>query len=474
MRPQPYPYFLGPLPEQPKQDEAEFYKEDDSGKVRISPTKFYRYLSSIGYRYDGVNERLIYIKDNVYRHAFIAEITMDLRKRFDKQEDVLNELIKKLDIYLRKSKIALLNPITIVKYHDPDNVCRLFFKNKYVEISKDGQVFKDYKDADFMIPESKIVKHVIFEECGPETDFAKFMKNISTDNDKVDEVTLQRLRSSMAYLLHNNKSSDVKPIILLTDYTKEKNHGGTGKSLILKALSIPKGSNMVSLNGKEVALDSKFRNQNLTLETELVGIDDLKVNFNPEGFYGGSTWGIQIERKGKTSILLSIEDSPKHVFTSNSVPLKSGDSTIRRFITIELKRFYNANHRPIDDFDKLFFDQWNEDEFNSFFHYLFGCIQEYFANGKVIPEPTIGFAKEKMLINDIGVAMYEFLESLELDRKYTNSDLLDNCHKSNTRLEDITATKIALRIKKYAEFKDYEVVEKNNGERSKILKKKAN
>ena len=87
------------------------------------------------------------------------------------------------------------------------------------------------------------------------------------------------------------------------------------------------------------------------------------------------------------------------------------------------------------------------------------------------PEPPDGYMKEKVLINGIGEPMFEFLEGLQLDVDYTNSELKDKCQESNHRLKSVTAIKITRSMKKYAEFKDYVLEEGHGQKRTKMLTK---
>ncbi|MBN2828775.1 MAG: hypothetical protein JXR56_00475, partial [Candidatus Cloacimonetes bacterium] len=462
----PVPYFLSkPTKTEEKPVSDPFWKERDNGTIAIDESRFYRYLSDLGFRYETNNGNLIFISDSIYQGADNPMIISMLKKIFEANEKIYNAIIKNLRTLLQPERYPLLQEIQIEKYHDPADSCRLFFKNKIVEISAEEIVFKDYKDADYLIPKARILNHVISEECEDSSAFAAFIGNVCTNpqNKELDKETFATLTIALGYLLHYPAGNDIKPLILLTDRTSEQSSGRTGKSLIVRALAQMKGYTYIGIHGKENDFDCKFRFQSLNIDTELVGINDLKTKEDPDVFYNAATEGIMIERKGEQPIQLSINDAPKFILTSNSIPIHGGDSNSCRFKLIELHRFYNAKHTPLEDFGKMFFDGWNNDEFNSFFHYMFSCIQDYFRAGKKLPEPSEGYAKEKVLVNDIGEAMIEFLESLDLEVEYTNADLKEKCQDSNARLKSATLPKITSCLKKYAEYKGNELIESKSG-----------
>jgi len=56
--------------------------------------------------------------------------------------------------------------------------------------------------------------------------------------------------------------------------------------------------------------------------------------------------------------------------TTNYAIKGSGNSFARRKWELELHQHYSKNYTPLDEFDKLFFGDWNDDEWCAFDNYM--------------------------------------------------------------------------------------------------------
>ena len=53
----------------------------------------------------------------------------------------------------------------------------------------------------------------------------------------------------------------------------------------------------------------------------------------------------------------------------------------RRRWELELSQYYNSKKTPLDEFDKLLFDDWDKEEWLRFDNYMLSCLQKYIKNG---------------------------------------------------------------------------------------------
>ncbi len=111
-----------------------------------------------------------------------------------------------------------------------------------------------------------------------------------------------------------------------------------------------------------------------------------------------STAGFTIEKKGETEFLLKPEDSPKIMITSNFRVLgPGGSSDSRRRYEYEIANFFDDKITPIDIYNKLFFEEWDNDEWQRFDSFMITCIQKFLQKGLLQPEKLNKSAKLEQL-----------------------------------------------------------------------------
>jgi hypothetical protein len=449
------PTFIKHNPNIKDTDKTSFWKRSDKGIIKINPERLYTTLREMGFRINADTNELIRVENNIVSHCDKNDILVVLNELLDAESDVKSALILQQDTLITGSRLIWLGRENIPKYHDPKDKCRLFYQNAFVEISRDAIEIKDYAEADFLIPKERILDRDIGKKAECEMDFAKFIENVCTnpDDGEINNETHTSLATAIGYLLHYPRTGDLRKMIMLMDRTLDRNSGRTGKGLLEKAISKMKGSVVTTMSGKNNDFKSKFIFQTLNSWSELLAIHDLPKRFEPETLFNIASDGFDIERKGEKPIHVEAVDAPKVILTTNHNPLGIDDSTQARYYPIELYRFYNNEHQPIDDFDKLFFEDWSKKEWNDFDWMMMDFVQKYLNNDCKLPKPSDGFAKENALIKSIGESFYEVFEELERDRDYTNDELLQICRDSNPRLASVSKRRISLKLSTYAEAK---------------------
>jgi hypothetical protein len=383
-----------------------FWDTDKNGKLSLNDYKFKLFLENRGFYKVQLNEQeftfvKVYnniinevnetnIKDFVLNH--VLDVDMQVYNFFAKStakftENYLNQLATK--------DLAMIR--------DDENETYLFFKNGVCKITQDKTEMIDYINIGGFVWEKNIIKHdFIYSEN--KTDFEKFINNISNKDDKRKLIT----ECAIGYLLNNYKKQDEGLAVVFYDETLNDNPSGrTGKTLISKAIS--KCRKLVTLNGKEFNNKGQFPYQTINLDDNVICFDDMDRNFKFETLFSIITGNLVLNKKNLQPIEIPFSKSPKIMFTSNYILSGVGDSHDARKLEIELFRHYSKTYKPVDEFGKLFFTNWNKEEWNDFFSYMICNIQKYFKHGLIFSELKTG--KTKKLIANTCEDFYDFCEN---------------------------------------------------------------
>lgn len=296
-----------------------------------------------------------------------------------------HKLLDLFTSYIYKDQLfsELLVP-KIEKERDSLGIVKKYFSNGVLIIEKGKSLKIDsYQSLKNPILDSQINIHKIDIQCNGESDYKKFVKNISGDN-------FDSFKSAIGYLCTNHKSkSDAKAIILNdpTNNFREAN-GRTGKGLIGEA--IKQVTNFFEIDGKKYNKDNQFALAGVTDECEIVFINDVKQSVQFTTFYNLITDSFEIRKMYTNPYSIPFESSPKLLISTNYPILGNDGSSKARRLDLVLTNYYSDTHTPIDDFEKEFFsDEWTYDEWNNFYMFMIECIQFYLENGLIIPSDEI-------------------------------------------------------------------------------------
>ena len=226
----------------------------------------------------------------------------------------------------------------------------------------------------------------------------------------------------IGYLVHEyNDPSVNKAIILMDEVISDNPEGGTGKGIVMNALSHMR--EMVIQDGKNFSFSTQFRFQDVSHSTSILTFDDVKRNFNVERLFSALTDGLSVEQKGLKRFRISKEDIPKTLINTNYVINGSGNSHERRRCEFEFSQHYNGDHTPLDEFDKLFFSEWEEDQWNLFDNFIVRCVQFYLEKGLIQVEPVN--LEQKKIHSETCIEFVEFISNYKTNKKYNRSELME-------------------------------------------------
>jgi hypothetical protein len=263
---------------------------------------------------------------------------------------------------------------------DDAKTCYLHFINLSIKITAGGIEVLE-RDNTRVIWESQIVQHTLTDNYQEGViEFRKYIKNISGENEN-------SFLTAIGYAIHSYTGSAGMKAIWLTDedFAVGKANGRTGKSLFWKAISKLRKHTFIS--GKDFQPESQFKFQNMTRDTQLFVIDDVKQRFDFKTLYTACTEGLEFQAKHKPLVQLSIHETPKMIICSNTPPrMEEGTSTTGRLHVLPVKPYYmpHADMGGVRHIHKqIFFDDWNEQEWSAFYWSMMLCVQLYFMKGLI-------------------------------------------------------------------------------------------
>jgi hypothetical protein len=361
-----------------------FWDRNDRGVIKVVHVQFKQFLEDNGfYKYcpeGGKNYIFVKVTNNLIDHTSEKEI----------KDFVLTHLLELDDIgvynyfadntrFFKEEFLSLLSTIEIYFIADSKESSYLYYKNCAIKISKEGVTTLDYLDLGGYVWKDHVIDRN-FNLCSvtDRCDFKKFVSNINGG----DPSRVKAMESTIGFLLHGYKNLSFCPAVILNDEVISDNpEGGTGKGLLMSALS--KMKKLVVIDGKSFAFERSFAYQLVSADTQILCFDDVRKHFDFERLFSVVTEGLTLEKKNKDAIKIPFSRSPKIAITTNYAIKGAGNSFARRKWELELHQYYTKEFTPLDEFGKLMFGDWNDDDWCEFDNYMIGCLTNYLRTGLV-------------------------------------------------------------------------------------------
>lgn len=402
------------------------YNKQGDAKYKVHRGNYIDWLMNQGiyrYKYSLKEWDLIYIKNNIVEVIAkddLKKLVFDHIRSFN--DDALFEYFASVVRNVFSDEILeVIDERKVEFLKDRQDEINFYFENKVVTLTKDTVRFSDYDDLEGYIWKSQILSReynggaTIQElELGQESDFARFLFNVSGQDAK----RFASMMSVIGFLLHNFKSRAKCPAIILNDETISDNpEGGTGKGIFIRSLQYFKSTE--SVDGKMFRFDRSFLYQRVNLDTQILAFEDVQQGFDFERLFSVITDGIEVEKKGKDSIYIPFEQSPKIIVTTNYAVRGSGNSHNRRKMELEFAQHYTKDNTPQDEFGRLLFDDWNEADWDKFDRFMIGCGQVYLQHGLILADyVNLNFKK---LVVSTSREFVEYMEAKSLTGLFVRS-----------------------------------------------------
>ena len=361
-----------------------FWSKNDKGFVRIIHIQFKQFLEDNGfYKYcpeGGKNYVFVKVTNNLIDHTSEKEIKDFVLQHLLELDDIsLYNYFADQTRFFKEEFLSMLSTIDIYFIADSKDSAYLYYKNCAVKITKDGIKPIDYLDLGGYVWKDHIIDRT-FSMCDVtgNCDFKKFVSNINGG----DANRVTTMESTIGFLMHGHKNLSFCPAVILNDEVISDNpEGGTGKGLIMNALSNMK--KLVVIDGKSFTFERSFAYQLVSADTQILCFDDVKKHFEFERLFSVVTEGLTLEKKNKDAIKIPFSKSPKIAITTNYAIKGAGNSFARRKWELELHQYYNKEFTPLDEFGKLMFGDWNDDDWCEFDNYMISCLMNYLRTGLV-------------------------------------------------------------------------------------------
>ena len=282
--------------------------------------------------------------------------------------------------FFKEDNLNTLEATNVQFKNDTKLISYLYFNNCAVEVSENNVRLIDYIDLDGFVWK----KHIIpfdYKISDVECDFKKFIFNIS-GKDTGKELSI---RTTIGYMLSSFKNASNNVAVILNDEMISENpNGGTGKGIMISAISKLKRCSII--DGKNFNFQKSFPYQTVSADTQIIVFDDVVKNFPFENLFSVVTEGITLEKKNKDAITIPVSKSPKVLITTNYAIAGDGNSFDRRKWEIEFSQYYKKTYTPQDEFGRLLFDDWDGPQWNNFYSYMIKSLQLFISKGLVKSE----------------------------------------------------------------------------------------
>ena len=449
----------------------QFWTESENGRVSLDNYEFKMFLENNAFFKNKPNEESsfnIIHKDGIFLkirdELDVKDFVLDYIESNRLGKQVYNLMTGKASIFTRQY-LSMLNTEKIKVLRDTKDTAYLLYQNGVVEVNKETATLKPYKDYGLHIWEDQVIKRNYLDADHHQSEYRTFIWKIAGED--VDRYNT--FQTVIGYLLHSyNVGGDNKAIILNDELISDDPNGRSGKGLFCHALKHLK--KVQSLNGKSFKFDAPFPYQGVKTDCQVLVWDDVRKNFDFEQLFSVITEGIEITYKGKDTIKLPIEDSPKIIITTNyTIKGKGGSHEARRF-EVELSPFFNVDHTPIDFFGHKLFESWDDKEWARFDCYMIECLKKYLNFG-LLPYKAISLPFKRLEV-DITKELFECITSIKKD-DWVNFDEFYDMYVMNIpkRWNAKTKNAVTKDLKKYCEFYglDYEEI-RTNGVKKFIIK----
>lgn len=305
--------------------------------------------------------------------------------------------------------------------------------------------------------------------------------NLSREQQMEQKLHLINKIYILGYMLHGYRDAGKSWAMFLMDGKVNEDglsHGGTGKSIMGKALTHFKRT--VSFDGRDEDLfKNKHVFENVDKQTDLLFFDDASSSFPFSRLFSMVTGGMTVNEKHVKSSQLKEDETPKVGVTTNFTP-DMDQSTLRRLLLgevcdyyhIEKNGEYNETRAPIDDFGKNLFQDYDENEWNLTINFMVQCVPVFFNNAKI--DPPKGNLLNRSLIGAMNINFYQwaviyFSEEAGRLNKFLPHPVIKEDFIRDTNLKGISSQAFNTKMGYFAQYqgliRDPKIIPRNKAKR---------
>ncbi|MFN9116086.1 MAG: bifunctional DNA primase/polymerase [Bacteroidota bacterium] len=376
-----------------KDETGEFWQFTQQGGVKIEFTRFFQLLTGFGFaRLAGSGSgKPVYIQTagKIVREVTpgdIAAAVFDYLQKAAAPAEVENQFRQKAPALLSDQYLIVnLAAREIETVRDTEHTKYLPFINGLASMDQAGRItLIPYTAAPGYVWETHVIPHsfdpdpdimLSLQDC----EFFRFLECIAGETDKPGHDPRPRTDYALrvfGYLCETYKHPARPWCVILSEETADDNKGGgTGKSLFMKA--VHHAAPLCTIPGKEYTPDNRFCLSRVNDATRVLFIDDVSKRFNFESLNNAITEGLRFERKGRDERFLPFAVSPKITVSTNYVLELDAEHAARRSRVFEFAPYFGRHRTPAQKFGHLFFEEWDQHEWNRFYNFVFYAVWQY-------------------------------------------------------------------------------------------------
>ena len=429
------------------------YNSQGNEKWIFSPSAACRRLEEKGFGIE--NGFLVRVTDSIVESVAKEDAYRELLEEVKQCDDqtLEDDFIKNGERFFLKDRGALLSLKQLDKKlaRDSKNQTHHFYRDGAILVTEDEFIKIEYSDLDGLVRSEWIINRSMpnLDRIGVSV-ACKFIGKITFD--EAQKLTLECLAG---YLMSNHKDSSNAKMGLLT--ASNPREGGAGKDLFRKMIEqhVP----TCVIDGKRVDPEKdKFWNQNHKNQPILYIADMENPNIRP--YFHCITDAMEKEIKYRDKVVIPFEDSPKLLGSANSEYIETNAAYRRRSFIVRLTNYYNDRHTPIDDFGQVFFDDWDQGEWELFDLYMMECSQKFLKHGLIEYDN-----EEFKLKSAINKTSQEFWQCMteggfgKIDTLHLKNELRYALTELNPYYRNISHKKLKTWLEVFAEFHGYTIEE---------------
>lgn len=416
-----------------------FFKTDN-GRQNISFKKLVEYLNERSYFKEIENDKYkFYKKEGPFifetgKQKILENLSLNL---VDEKEEFNNCFIKNLGTLNQNGFFGSLNSFNKdMLTRDEKNKSFLFFKNCFVEISKDNIIPKKYTNEFVLRNENQYAtinrdfdinkfKSSLIEN--KESIVYKFFSNITKDVDgENNPERFESFKTIVGYYLYSHKDVINSICYSFTDFNQNNlgGNGGTGKSLTANIINCYR--NAIDIDCKSIGKENeRFIFSNVKDTDNIVILNDLSFNFDINILFNAVTNTFTIESKNKNTLSIPFSKSPKLLITNNkAISIPNESSYVRRFKEFEFSNWYSKDFTPFTDFKKRIIEEFNEQDWFDCDMFFINCLKLFLNEG--IKETTTVFTDKNRFISHGFKPITEYLvENLQSVQNFETMELIN-------------------------------------------------
>lgn len=374
-----------------------FYSFNHKNELITSPKQyadFFQQEKFIRGREDGNDKLIIFQNTNnvVSPFNYKTETVKYLRSQINEldTEEIENRIARESSTAIAQA--FLLLPSKPIIYHtDGAKSFGLPFKNGFFKYDPKDDRFEQmkYEEVNGFFAPHRTQNHT-FKESDEVSVFQLLLTMASTNKDPRKEdlnedeaATFHSFCKMFGYLCHTYKNHSFSPAIVLSDDGANdlNRNGGRGKTIFVNALQHVQPSMLKG--GREFNPTYIHNFADLKSDKRVYILDDVPAGFKYDDLYTNIVGGISCQRKGTEAIEIPFSKAPKFVITTNwAVRYDEAEaSTNRRFYEYKFTDFFNIDNTPLNVFGHSLFDDWDADEWNRYYNFVYYCVSCYLNDG---------------------------------------------------------------------------------------------